>query len=111
MTTALVLVGAVIAAVVLSGAGGDSATGKKYQVAFDNAFGLTKGGDLRVGGVKAGKTSDFKLSKGPECQNPDSTGPARTCALVDVEVSESGFSSFRSDAHCAIRQQSLIGEY
>jgi phospholipid/cholesterol/gamma-HCH transport system substrate-binding protein len=111
MTTALVLVGAVIAAVVLSGAGGDSTGGKKFQVAFDNAFGLTKGGDLRVGGVKAGRTTGFKLSKGSECQNPGSKGPPRTCALVGIEVTEKGFRSFRSDARCAIRQQSLIGEY
>jgi ABC-type transporter Mla subunit MlaD len=111
LATALVLVGAVLAAVVLSGAGGDKSTGKKFNIAFDNAFGLTKGGDLRVGGVKAGSTSDFKLSKGPECQNPGVKGPPRTCAIVEAEVSEPGFRSFRTDATCAIRQQSLIGEY
>jgi phospholipid/cholesterol/gamma-HCH transport system substrate-binding protein len=111
LATALVLVGAVLVAVVLSGAGGDGATGKKFNIAFDNAFGLTKGGDLRVGGVKAGQTSGFKLSKGNECQNPGSNGPPRTCAIVKAEISEPGFRSFRSDATCAIRQQSLIGEY
>jgi len=111
LATAVVLVGAVLVAVVLSGAGGDKATGKKFNIAFDNAFGLTKGGDLRVGGVKAGKTSGFKLSKGKECQNPGSNGPPRTCAIVQAEVSEPGFRSFRTDATCAIRQQSLIGEY
>ena len=110
LTTALILVGAVIAAVVLSGAGGD-ATGKTIKIAFDNAFGLTQGGDLRVGGVKAGKTTEFHVSKGPECQNEKATGPPRACAVVTGKVSEPGFRSFRSDAHCAIRQQSLIGEY
>ena len=110
LSTALVLVGAVIAAVALTGAGGDG-TGKKFKIAFDNAFGLTQGGDLRVGGVKAGATQAFKLSKGPECQNPGSPGPPRTCAIVEAEITEPGFRSFRSDASCAIRQQSLIGEY
>ena len=110
MVTAAVLVLAVVAAVVLTGAGG-GATGKKFYIAFDNAFGLTKGGDLRVGGVKAGSTNSFKISKGPNCQNPDTQGPPRTCAIVEAEITEPGFRSFRTDARCAIRQQSLIGEY
>jgi ABC-type transporter Mla subunit MlaD len=110
LATALMLVGAVVAAVLLTGAGGSS-TGKTFKVAFDNAFGLTRGGDLRVGGVKAGQTTDFHVSKGPECQNPKTDGPPRTCAIVTAEVSEPGFQSFRDNATCSIRQQSLIGEY
>jgi phospholipid/cholesterol/gamma-HCH transport system substrate-binding protein len=111
LTTALILVGAVLAAVVLSGAGDDAKTGYTFKIAFDNAFGLTKGGDLRVGGVKAGETSGFKISKGPACQNKGVKGPPRTCAIVEAKVTETGFRSFRSDAGCDIRQQSLIGEY
>jgi ABC-type transporter Mla subunit MlaD len=110
LVTPMVLVGAVLAVVILAGAGG-SASGTTFKVAFDNAFGLTKGGDLRVGGVKAGSTQDLKISKGPECQNPVTQGPPRTCAVVEVQVTEPGFKSFRTDAQCAIRQQSLIGEY
>ena len=30
---------------------------------LDNAFGLVEGGDLRVGGVRAGKTTSFSISK------------------------------------------------
>jgi phospholipid/cholesterol/gamma-HCH transport system substrate-binding protein len=111
IVTALVLVGAVLVAVVLTGVSGEGLTGKTFKVAFDNAFGLTKGGDLRVGGVQAGETSAFKLSRGKECQNKGSTGPPRTCAIVEVKVNETGFRSFRTDASCSIRQQSLIGEY
>jgi ABC-type transporter Mla subunit MlaD len=111
MLTAAVVVGAVLAAVVLSGAGGDIPSGFKLKLYFDNAFGLTKGGDLRVGGVKAGETSGFKISRDRECQNTGIPGPPRTCAVVEAEVTEPGFKSFRSDASCAIRQQSLIGEY
>jgi len=105
-----VLIGAVIAAAALTGAGGGS-SGKTFNIAFDNAFGLTQGGDLRVGGVRAGQTSGFKISRGPECQNAVTDGPPRTCAIVKAEISEPGFRSFRTDATCAVRQQSLIGEY
>ena len=54
--------------VVLAGAGGNSESGKTVKIAFSNAFGLTEGGDLRVGGVNAGSTDTFDVSKGPECQ-------------------------------------------
>ena len=59
-----------------------------------------KGGDLKIGGVKAGSIAGFKLSDHE---------PYRS--LVEVEVSEPGFDSLRTDAHCDVRQQSLIGEY
>ena len=99
--------------IVMSGAGGKSSeSNKTVKIAFSNAFGLTEGGDLRVGGVIAGSTDTFDVSKGPECQlgQPDRQ-PRRTCAVVTAKVKEPGFTSFRSDATCAIRQQSLIGEY
>jgi ABC-type transporter Mla subunit MlaD len=101
------------AVVLLSGAGGKSSeSGKTVKMAFANAFGLTEGGDLRVGGVIAGSTDSFDVSKGPECQlgEPNRT-PKRTCAIVTAKVKEPGFTSFREDATCSIRQQSLIGEY
>lgn len=101
------------AVVLMSGAGGKSSeSGKTVKIAFSNAFGLTEGGDLRVGGVNAGSTDSFDVSKGPECQlgDPNRT-PKRACAVVTAKVKEPGFTSFRTDATCAIRQQSLIGEY
>ncbi|MEA2467177.1 MAG: hypothetical protein QOJ57_1303 [Thermoleophilaceae bacterium] len=101
------------AVIVMSGAGGKSSeSGKTIKIAFANAFGLTEGGDLRVGGVKAGSTDSFDVSKGPECQlgKPDRK-PARACAVVTAKITEPGFTSFRDDASCSIRQQSLIGEY
>jgi ABC-type transporter Mla subunit MlaD len=112
----LTTIGFVIAAcaivVVLAGAGGKGQSGTTVKMAFSNAFGLTEGGDLRVGGVIAGSTDTFDVSKGPECQlgNPNRV-PKRTCAIVTAKVKEPGFTSFRKDATCAIRQQSLIGEY
>jgi ABC-type transporter Mla subunit MlaD len=101
------------AVVVMSGAGGkNSESNKTVKMAFSNAFGLTEGGDLRVGGVIAGSTDTFDVSKGPECQlGHPNRQPRRACAVVTATVKEPGFTSFRTDATCAIRQQSLIGEY
>jgi ABC-type transporter Mla subunit MlaD len=106
------VVGAVcFAAFVLTGAN-EEPGGRTITIPFDNAFGLTEGGDLRVGGVKAGSTESFDIAKGKICESAKNQGgPPRTCALVKAKVTEKGFSSFREDASCAIRQQSLIGEY
>jgi ABC-type transporter Mla subunit MlaD len=113
LATIAFVLGACALVVVLAGAGGKpSESGKTIKIAFSNAFGLTQGGDLRVGGVIAGSTDSFDVSKGPECQlgNPNRQ-PRRACAIVTAKVTEPGFTSFRKDATCAIRQQSLIGEY
>ena len=91
--------------------------GRTLRIAFDNAFGLTEGGDLRVAGVRAGQTETFENSRGPECQNAPKNAQQtprdapRTCAIVIAKITEGGFKSFRKDANCNIRQQSLIGEY
>jgi phospholipid/cholesterol/gamma-HCH transport system substrate-binding protein len=82
-------------------AGGASEGPKKprYWVELDNAFGLIKGGDLKVAGVRAGKVVDLKLDK------------KTNHALVQVQVNDTGFGSLRSDVFCESRPQSLIGEY
>jgi ABC-type transporter Mla subunit MlaD len=112
LTSFAVVLLACAALIALSGAGGKSESGKEIRIAFSNAFGLTEGGDMRVGGVTAGSTTSFDVSKGPECQlgDPNRT-PKRACAVVTAKVIKPGFTSFREDASCAIRQQSLIGEY
>jgi virulence factor Mce-like protein len=96
----LIVFGACAAAAVLMGAksGGDSS--KTVKIVFDNAFGLTSGGDLKIGGVRAGKTTGFGVT--------DSFPPK---AVVTAKLTQKGFQSFRSDASCQIRPQSLIGEY
>ena len=53
----LAVFGVCAAAFVLAGASDQSTEGKQYKILFDNAFGLTKGGDFRVGGVNAGQTT------------------------------------------------------
>jgi ABC-type transporter Mla subunit MlaD len=111
LIAALLVVGACAAAILMTGAAKHESQGSVIKIAFDNAFGVTKGGDLRMGGVKAGKTTSFDISKGRECQGAHPQGPARSCAVITGEVDLPGFGSFRRDAHCDIRQQSLIGEY
>jgi ABC-type transporter Mla subunit MlaD len=101
LLTALLVVGACVAALVLSAATTDERSAlKTYEIEFDNAFGLVEGGELKIGGVRAGKTTDFRLTR---------SEPYRT--IVTVEVNEPGFDSLRADATCDVRQQSLIGEY
>jgi virulence factor Mce-like protein len=99
MASIAVVLVAIAAAVLLTGASEDGG-GKSYEIEFDSAFGLSPGGDLKIGGVKAGKTTGFKLERRP---------PYRV--LVTAEVTEPGFDTLKTDAHCAVRQQSLIGEY
>jgi len=99
----LLIGGACAAAVLATGASeGDGSQGKAYWIEFDNSFGLVEGGDLKVGNVRAGQTTDFKV---------DAQEGERPKALVEVEITEPGFDSFRTDAECRIRPQSLIGEY
>jgi hypothetical protein len=117
IVTAVCLLAVCAIAFVGTGAENEAEKGRELRIAFDNAFGLTEGGDLRVAGTRAGVTEKFINSRGKECQNPPSTArqiprdAPRTCAIVIAKITEKGFESFRSDSHCDIRQQSLIGEY
>ena len=95
-----VLLVAAAAALVASGAGDGSNALKTYEIELDNAFGLVEGGDVKIGGVKAGQTTDFEITK---------KQPYRT--IVTAEITEPGFDSLRTDGRCDVRQQSLIGEY
>ena len=102
LLAAIMVVTLVAGALVLTGASeGTASKGTKYKIEFDNAFGLTEGGDLKVGGVRAGSTEKFSVRK----------KDGRFVAVVDATVTEPGFDSFRKDASCDIRPQSLIGEY
>jgi ABC-type transporter Mla subunit MlaD len=98
------LVALAVGAAVTTGASSDnsSGAGKSYKIQFDNAFGLTNGGDLKIGGVRAGKTSSFDLKK---------IASGRYVAVVTAQITASGISGFHKDASCEIRPQSLIGEY
>src|SRR5919201_2954621 len=98
----LALIGGVVAlAFVLSGSSQDNKT-RTYKVVLDNAFGLVEGGDFRVGGVRAGKTTSFDVQK------PKGHAPK---AVVTAKIDQPGFADFRADASCDVKPQSLIGEY
>jgi ABC-type transporter Mla subunit MlaD len=99
---ATLAVGGVCAAAFLLAGASTERRGKSYRLVFDNAFGLVKGGDFRVGGVNAGQTTGFDVEK--------RKGEAPK-AVVTAEVTKPGFEDFRKDASCEIRPQSLIGEY
>jgi virulence factor Mce-like protein len=91
---------AIGAALALGATSGEGAKDTTYKIVFDNAFGLTEGGDFKIAGVRAGRTSSF-----------DVRGQGRPLAVVTAEVTEPGFAALREDARCEIRPQSLIGEY
>jgi virulence factor Mce-like protein len=100
LLTAAVVLAACLAAVVLTAAEDKDANGKTYLIEFDNAFGLVEDGEVKIGGVSAGRISDFDLTE---------TEPRKVA--VEVEVNKPGFDPLRTDAKCGVRQQSLIGEY
>jgi len=98
--SALVVVALAAGASVLVAADGGESTGESYKVVFDNAFGLTEGGDFKIAGVRAGETTGFKVSR----ERPRK-------AVVEFTITEPGIAELRSDAQCEVRPQSLIGEY
>ena len=96
----LVVLSAVTAGAFASaGAGGDDDNARKFTLELDNAFGLVEGGDMKVAGVRAGRITKLRLDRKTKH------------ALVDFEITRTGFGSLRSDVFCESRPQSLIGEY
>jgi phospholipid/cholesterol/gamma-HCH transport system substrate-binding protein len=95
----VVLCAAVAAAAYARSSGATSSDNPKYTVELDNAFGVVRGADLKVAGVRAGKIDDLRLD------------PKSHRALVDFEITQDGFGSLRKDVFCESRPQSLIGEY
>jgi ABC-type transporter Mla subunit MlaD len=94
----LALTAALVAAVIVL-SNGDEDPPPRYTIELDNAFGLVVGGDVRVAGVNAGRVSDIELDERTKK------------ALVEVEITQTGFGSFRSDVFCESKPQSPLGEY
>ncbi len=90
---------AVGAFVVIAGGASSGPGDPTYKVELDNAFGLVTGEQFKVAGVPAGTISNVGLDQ------------KTLHALVTVQVTQSGLSSFHKDAFCESRPQSLIGEY
>ncbi len=97
LAVTLVLVTA--AAYVLTSSGAKEESGNAFTVEFDNAFGLVKGGDVKVAGVRAGQVTKLRVDR------------KSMRALVDFKLTKQGFGDLRADTYCESRPQSLIGEY
>jgi virulence factor Mce-like protein len=84
--------------VVATGAKKTSSAGT-YRIELDNAFGLVSGADFKVAGVPAGTIQSIGLDQ------------KTLRAIVTIQVKSAGFGKFHTDATCASRPESLIGEY
>jgi virulence factor Mce-like protein len=95
----VLLIAVVAAGAYLVAGRGDKGGGPEYKVVLDNAFGLTKGADMKVAGVRAGKIKSLDVDQKSHK------------AVVGFEITQAGFGSLRKDVTCETRPQSLIGEY
>src|SRR5690242_16961483 len=86
---------AVVVVILVASAAGSSGGARTYKIQFDNAFGLVTGAQIKVAGVPAGHITSIDLDQ-------------RTrLAVVTVNVTQQGIGSFRADAFCQSRPQSL----
>jgi ABC-type transporter Mla subunit MlaD len=74
-------------------------TGRIYRIELDNAYDLVNGGTFKVAGANVGTIKAITLDQ------------KTLHAVVTVQITQSGFGQFHSDAFCQSRPQSLIGEY
>ena len=90
-----------VAVVALVAASSDNPAddGRRFVVELDNAFGMVEEADVRVAGSNAGKIKSIELDERTKK------------ALVEIELTENGFGSFRVDAECESRPQSPLGEF
>jgi ABC-type transporter Mla subunit MlaD len=98
----VVVVLSAAAAVVL--AGGRVAGGEDpyvLRVSFDSGSGLRTGMDVRVSGLRVGTLRGVEL---------DQRVPSIPRAVAVIEITDPAVTDFRSDATCAIRSASLLGD-
>jgi phospholipid/cholesterol/gamma-HCH transport system substrate-binding protein len=88
-----VLVGVILLATAAGGSGG----GYTVRAIFDDAANVIAGEDVKIDGVKVGSVGSV---------TPTPQGKA----AVVLDISNTGFQNFRSDASCTIDPQALIGE-
>jgi phospholipid/cholesterol/gamma-HCH transport system substrate-binding protein len=93
---ALILLAAVVALVISRLSGGTSG-GYLVRAVFDNSSFVIPGEDVKIGGVKVGEISAVELTSDNKA------------ALV-LRIDDPHFQPFRSDAHCGIGLESLLGE-
>jgi len=96
---AVALVAAWGVTIALTAGGGPKVEPHSYVVELDNAFGLTVGSDVKLGGVEAGAIKSLNLNQHTRR------------AEVGIRLTLPGFDALNHDAFCQVRPQSLIGEY
>jgi ABC-type transporter Mla subunit MlaD len=95
--TVAVLAGLLLGAFVVMAAGDDDGDGYLVRAVFDNGSFVIPGEDVKIAGVKVGAIHDVDLTEDNK-------------AAVVLKIDDPAFQSFREDAGCQIRLQSLIGE-
>jgi ABC-type transporter Mla subunit MlaD len=104
------LIGAIVVLIAAT-ASGDDGDGGSYEVRayFDNAGFLVNGEDVRIAGATVGTVKEVTVSLPGEPVTADGAEqPGKAVAVLDI--SDSGFEDFLTDASCLIRPQSLLGE-
>src|SRR3954451_11436552 len=98
LATGTILAIALIGAAVF-GTGAIRGDSGSYEVRaiFDDVASAVPGEDLKIAGAKVGKIESMDVT-------PDNK------AVMVLRVTDSSFTPFRSNAHCTVRPQSLIGE-
>ena len=92
-----VLLGVVIGALLAMANGDDDGDAYLVRAIFDNGGFVIPGEDVKIAGVKVGAIDDVDLQDNFK-------------AAVVLRIDDPAFQSFRKDAYCQIRLQSLIGE-
>src|SRR3954451_24520377 len=110
----LIVAGLLLAAMLIAlPAIGSNGTSGTYLVRgyFDNGSFVVSGEQVRIAGATVGTVQSVDVSNDNEIASLEG-GPHAVPgkAVVVIEIADSGFKDFRTDASCLIRPQSLIGE-
>lgn len=96
LAIAALVVAVLVVLVVGTGATSDDST-YKIRAIFDNAGFLVPGEDVKVAGVVVGTIDALDVTDDKK-------------AVVVLKIEDPAFRSFKQDARCAVRLQSLLGE-
>jgi phospholipid/cholesterol/gamma-HCH transport system substrate-binding protein len=104
------LAAAMLIALPAIGSNGSSGSYKVRGI-FDNGSFVVSGEEVRVAGANVGVVDSVDVTNDHEIAS-DEGGPHAVPgkAVVVMDITDSGFKDFRTDASCIIRPQSLIGE-
>ncbi len=95
--SAAVFAGSVAVGAALGAGGNDDGGTYRVRAIFDNASFVIAGEDVKVSGVNVGTIDSLDVD-------------AQHHAVVVLKIDDPAFKPFRTDARCAVRLQSLIGE-